>query len=125
MQSSKNARLDKFIVLIPQIVLLNVHIYCLNSDFRVIFLVVLFLQIDQITYMFFLIVCRLQVFRFAAIVGICILLPFNYMGYQLQIDFTDLPNKSVEPFSISNVDCGSNRFLLCYLVMLNDVSCKN
>ncbi|KAL0332101.1 UNVERIFIED_CONTAM: CSC1-like protein HYP1 [Sesamum calycinum] len=51
----------------------------------------------------------LKVFRFAGIVGICILLPFNYMGNQLNIDFTDLPNKSLESFSISNVDDGSNR----------------
>ncbi|KAL1538737.1 CSC1-like protein HYP1 [Salvia divinorum] len=50
----------------------------------------------------------LRVFRFAAIVGIFILLPFNYMGNQLTIDFTDLPNKSLETFSISNVDDGSN-----------------
>ncbi|KAL2240393.1 UNVERIFIED_CONTAM: CSC1-like protein HYP1 [Sesamum indicum] len=51
----------------------------------------------------------LRVFRFAGIVGICVLLPFNYMGNQLNIDFTDLPNKSLESFSISNVDDGSNR----------------
>ncbi|KAL7100942.1 hypothetical protein ACP275_08G026200 [Erythranthe tilingii] len=51
----------------------------------------------------------LRVFRFAVIVGIFILLPFNYMGNQLNIDFTDLPNKSLETFSISNVDDGSNR----------------
>ncbi|KAI3452270.1 hypothetical protein Pfo_008935 [Paulownia fortunei] len=51
----------------------------------------------------------LRVFRFAGIVGIFILLPFNYMGNQLNIDFTDLPNKSLETFSISNVDDGSNR----------------
>ncbi|KAH6830386.1 hypothetical protein C2S53_007552 [Perilla frutescens var. hirtella] len=51
----------------------------------------------------------LKVFRFAAIIGLCILLPFNYMGNQLNIDFTDLPNKSLETFSISNVDDGSNR----------------
>ncbi|KAG8384669.1 hypothetical protein BUALT_Bualt04G0142000 [Buddleja alternifolia] len=50
-----------------------------------------------------------RVFRFAVIVGIFILLPFNYMGNQLNIDFTDLPNKSLETFSISNVDDGSNR----------------
>ncbi|KAK6155062.1 hypothetical protein DH2020_009310 [Rehmannia glutinosa] len=51
----------------------------------------------------------LKVFRFAVIIGILILLPFNYMGNQLNIDFTDLPNKSLETFSISNVDDGSNR----------------
>ncbi|XP_057769572.1 CSC1-like protein HYP1 isoform X2 [Salvia miltiorrhiza] len=31
------------------------------------------------------------------------------MGNQLNIDFTDLPSKSLETFSISNVDDGSNR----------------
>ncbi|PIN03358.1 hypothetical protein CDL12_24117 [Handroanthus impetiginosus] len=51
----------------------------------------------------------LRVFRFAGIVGIFILLPFNYMGNQLNIDFTGLPSKSLETFSISNVDDGSNR----------------
>lgn len=51
----------------------------------------------------------LKVFRFGGIVGIFILLPFNYMGNQLNIDFTGLPNKSLEAFSISNVDDGSNR----------------
>ncbi|CAA0828396.1 CSC1-like protein HYP1 [Striga hermonthica] len=51
----------------------------------------------------------LRVFRFAGIIGIFVLLPFNYMGNQLNIDFTDLPNKSLETFSISNVDDGSNR----------------
>ncbi|KAK4477597.1 hypothetical protein RD792_016833 [Penstemon davidsonii] len=51
----------------------------------------------------------LRVFRFAGIVGIFVLLPFNYMGNQLNIDFTDLPNKSLESFSISNVDDGSSR----------------
>ncbi|KAL6520411.1 hypothetical protein OROMI_032591 [Orobanche minor] len=70
----------------------------------------------------------LKVFRFAGIVGIFILLPFNYMGTQLNMDFTDLPNKSLETFSISNVDDGSNRLwihfsaiyiftaVLCYLL---------
>ncbi|KAL8471634.1 hypothetical protein ACS0TY_029042 [Phlomoides rotata] len=51
----------------------------------------------------------LRVFRFAVVVGIFLLLPFNYMGNQLNMDFTDLPNKSLESFSISNVDDGSNR----------------
>ncbi|XP_042021343.1 CSC1-like protein HYP1 isoform X1 [Salvia splendens] len=54
-------------------------------------------------------VFELRVFQFATIIGIFILLPFNYMGNQLDIDFTDLANKSLETFSISNVDDGSNR----------------
>ncbi|KAG6396079.1 hypothetical protein SASPL_142218 [Salvia splendens] len=54
-------------------------------------------------------VFELRVFQIATIIGIFILLPFNYMGNQLDIDFTDLANKSLETFSISNVDDGSNR----------------
>ncbi|KAK4712421.1 hypothetical protein R3W88_006934 [Solanum pinnatisectum] len=50
-----------------------------------------------------------RVFTFAVIVGIFILLPINYMGKQLSLDFLDLPNKSLESFTISNVDDGSNR----------------
>lgn len=50
-----------------------------------------------------------RVFTFAVIVGIFILLPINYMGKQLSLDLFDLPNKSLESFTISNVDDGSNR----------------
>ncbi|XP_073107977.1 uncharacterized protein [Elaeis guineensis] len=47
------------------------------------------------------------------IFGICILLPVNYLGDQLRdIDFSDLPNKSLDLFSISNVKDGSNRAVL-------------
>ncbi|XP_043703953.1 CSC1-like protein HYP1 isoform X2 [Telopea speciosissima] len=52
----------------------------------------------------------LRIFSFAGIVGIFILLPVNYLGNQLSlIDFSDLPNKSLDIFSISNVDNGSKR----------------
>lgn len=50
----------------------------------------------------------LRVFTFAMIIAV-ILLPINYLGNQLVIDFLDLPNKSLESFTISNVDDGSNR----------------
>ncbi|KAK4367569.1 hypothetical protein RND71_011361 [Anisodus tanguticus] len=50
-----------------------------------------------------------RVFTFAVIVGVFILLPINYMGKQLSLDISDLPNKSLEAFTISNVDDGSNR----------------
>lgn len=50
-----------------------------------------------------------RVFTFAVIVGVFILLPINYMGKQLSLDISDLPNKSLESFTISNVDDGSNR----------------
>lgn len=53
-------------------------------------------------------ILSLKVFSVAAIIGIFILLPFNYMGNQLSLDFTDFQNKSLETFAISNVDDGSN-----------------
>jgi hypothetical protein len=49
----------------------------------------------------------LRVFSFAAIIGVFVLIPINYLGNQLKIDFSDLQNKSVDSFSISNVDDGS------------------
>ncbi|KMT17331.1 hypothetical protein BVRB_2g040220 [Beta vulgaris subsp. vulgaris] len=51
----------------------------------------------------------LKVFAIAAIIGVFILLPINFMGNQLVIDISDLPNKSLDSFSISNVNNGSNR----------------
>lgn len=52
----------------------------------------------------------LKVFSFIGLVGIFILLPINYVGNQLNdIDFSDLPNKSIDLFSISNVNDGSKR----------------
>ncbi|KAJ4835385.1 CSC1-like protein hyp1 [Turnera subulata] len=74
-----------------------------------------------------------RVFTCAVVVGICILLPVNYLGNQLSIDFHNLPNKSLDSFSISNVDDGSNRLwihfsaayvftgVVCYLLYCNDV----
>lgn len=63
----------------------------------------------------------LKVFSVAGIIGIFILLPVNYLGDQLQdIDFSDLPNKSLDMFTISNVKDGSNRlwihFSAAYLI---------
>ncbi|XP_022850741.1 CSC1-like protein HYP1 isoform X2 [Olea europaea var. sylvestris] len=67
----------------------------------------------------------LRVFGVAAIIGICVLVPFNYMGNQLNMDFTDLPNKSLESFSISNVDDGSNRLWIhfCAVYVFTAVVC--
>ncbi|XP_058226297.1 CSC1-like protein HYP1 [Rhododendron vialii] len=50
----------------------------------------------------------LKLFTFAGIIGVFILLPINFVGNQLSIDFSDLTNKSLDSFSISNVDDGSN-----------------
>ncbi|CAN6574739.1 unnamed protein product [Malus baccata var. baccata] len=51
----------------------------------------------------------LRVFGFAGIVGILVLLPINYLGNQLDRDFdiSNLPSKSLDSFSISNVNVGS------------------
>ncbi|XP_061978858.1 CSC1-like protein HYP1 [Populus nigra] len=51
----------------------------------------------------------LKVFTVAGVIGISILLPINYFGNQLSDDFGHLPNKSLDSFSISNVNDGSNR----------------
>lgn len=51
--------------------------------------------------------CSLRVFTFAGIFGIAILVPINYSGNQLSDD-SDMPNRSLESFSISNVKDGSN-----------------
>uniref|UniRef100_A0A5B7B8V7 Putative CSC1-like protein HYP1 isoform X1 n=1 Tax=Davidia involucrata TaxID=16924 RepID=A0A5B7B8V7_DAVIN len=67
----------------------------------------------------------LRVFTFAGIVGVFILLPVNYTGNQLSIDFSDLPNKSLDSFSISNVNDGSNRLWIhfCAAYVFTAVVC--
>ena len=53
--------------------------------------------------------CSLRIFTFAAVIGVFILLPVNYMGDQPSLDFTGVQNKTLETFTISNVGDGSNR----------------
>ena len=49
-------------------------------------------------------------FAAAAVLGVGVLLPVNFFDHQLQeIDFTDLPNKSIDLFSVSNVQDGSSK----------------
>ncbi|KAJ7971014.1 CSC1-like protein [Quillaja saponaria] len=55
----------------------------------------------------------LRVFAFAGIIGILILLPINYCGNQLSDD-SDFTDKSLDSFSISNVNDGSNRLWIHY-----------
>ncbi|XP_078177974.1 hyperosmolality-gated Ca2+ permeable channel 2.3-like isoform X2 [Carex rostrata] len=65
--------------------------------------------LDGVVFMRIFVFC-LRVFSVAGIIGIFVLVPVNYLGDQLSIDdFSDLPNKSIDLFSISNVDNGSNR----------------
>ncbi|XP_071731048.1 CSC1-like protein HYP1 [Rutidosis leptorrhynchoides] len=56
-----------------------------------------------------IIIFSLRVVAFAAVVGLCVLLPLNYMGSQIVIDFSDFTNISLESFSISNVNDGSKK----------------
>lgn len=67
----------------------------------------------------------LKVFIVAGIIGITILLPVNFLGNQLSYDFSDLPNKSLDSFSISNVDDGSNRLWIhfCAAYVFTGVVC--
>ncbi|KAM0951425.1 putative calcium-dependent channel, 7TM region phosphate [Dioscorea sansibarensis] len=63
----------------------------------------------------------LRVFTVAGVIGVFVLVPVNYLGDQLSgIDFSDIPNKSLDLFSISNVKDGSNRlwvhFSAAYLI---------
>ena len=54
--------------------------------------------------------CSIRVFAAVAVLGVGVLLPVNFLGDQLrEIDIADLPNKSIELFSVSNVQDGSNK----------------
>ncbi|KAI4352535.1 hypothetical protein L6164_006775 [Bauhinia variegata] len=66
----------------------------------------------------------LKVFTFGGIIGLLVLLPINYLGSQLSDD-SDLPNKSLDSFSISNVNNGSNRLWIhfCAAYVFTGVVC--
>lgn len=65
----------------------------------------------------------MRVFTVAGIVGVFVLVPVNYLGDQLSgIDFADIPNKSLDLFSISNVKDGSNRSL--FIACLSSFLCR-
>ncbi|KAH7532678.1 hypothetical protein FEM48_Zijuj04G0047600 [Ziziphus jujuba var. spinosa] len=67
----------------------------------------------------------LKVFTFAGIVGVFVLIPVNFLGNQLSEDISDLPNKSLDSFSISNVNVGSNRLWIhfCAAYVFTGVVC--
>ncbi|XP_058739272.1 CSC1-like protein HYP1 [Vicia villosa] len=69
-------------------------------------------------------VFSLKVFTFAGIVGTIFLLPINYTGTQLRDD-SDFPNKSLDTFSISNVNNGSHRLWIhfCAAYVFTGVVC--
>ncbi|XP_021812462.1 CSC1-like protein HYP1 isoform X1 [Prunus avium] len=67
----------------------------------------------------------MRVFGFAGIVGVVILLPINYLGSQLDADSSDLANKSLDSFSISNVNDGSKWLWVhfCAVYIFSGVVC--
>nr|XP_048318153.1 CSC1-like protein HYP1 isoform X2 [Ziziphus jujuba var. spinosa] len=79
-----------------------------------------------------LITFSLKVFSFAGIIGIFVLLPVNCTGELHIVDFTNLPNNSLDVFTISNIGNGSKRLwihfsavyvvtiFICYLLYYND-----
>ncbi|GMI67423.1 hypothetical protein 1, ARABIDOPSIS THALIANA HYPOTHETICAL PROTEIN 1 [Hibiscus trionum] len=64
--------------------------------------------LDAVVFMRIFTFC-VKVFIIACVIGVFILLPVNFGGNQLSYDFSNLPNKTLESFSISNVNDGSNR----------------
>ncbi|XP_056165318.1 CSC1-like protein At1g69450 isoform X2 [Syzygium oleosum] len=70
-----------------------------------------------------IIIFSLRVFAFAGVIGVFILLPINCTGDQLEdIDFVNFSNNSLDVFTISNVNNGSNRlwvhFCAVYVVTI-------
>ncbi|XP_030954339.1 CSC1-like protein HYP1 [Quercus lobata] len=67
----------------------------------------------------------LKVFSVAGVLGVFILLPINFVGTQLNEDSVDLQNKSLDSFSISNVNDGSNRLWIhfCAAYVFTGVVC--
>ncbi|XP_022741388.1 CSC1-like protein HYP1 [Durio zibethinus] len=80
--------------------------------------------LDAAVFMRMFIFC-LRVFTFASIIGIFVLLPINFLGNQLTDGFSNLPTKSLDSFSISNVDDGSNRLWIhfCAAYIFTGVVC--
>lgn len=71
-------------------------------------------------------VFSIRVFAAAAVLGVGVLLPVNFLGDQLrEIDIADLPNKSIELFSVSNVQDGSNKLWLHFsaVYIITGITC--
>ncbi|KAL6622526.1 hypothetical protein ACP70R_032405 [Stipagrostis hirtigluma subsp. patula] len=71
-------------------------------------------------------VFSIRVFTAAAVLGVGVLLPVNFLGDQLrEIDFTDLPDKSIDLFSVSNVQDGSNKLWLHFsaVYIITGIAC--
>lgn len=76
--------------------------------------------LDALVFMH-LITFSLKIFAFAGVIGIFVLLPVNLWGNQLEdVDIYDFAGNSLDVFTISNVNSGSNwlwvHFLAVYMV---------
>ncbi|XP_062203953.1 CSC1-like protein HYP1 [Phragmites australis] len=68
----------------------------------------------------------IRLFAAASVLGVGVLMPVNFLGDQLrEIDFSDLPNKSVDLFSVSNVQDGSSKLWLHFsaVYIITGISC--
>jgi hypothetical protein len=55
----------------------------------------------------------IRIFSIAGIIGVFVLLPLNYTGNQLRtVDWADIPNQSLDLFTIANVQDGSKRLYI-------------
>uniref|UniRef100_A0A0D6QSJ1 CSC1/OSCA1-like 7TM region domain-containing protein n=1 Tax=Araucaria cunninghamii TaxID=56994 RepID=A0A0D6QSJ1_ARACU len=68
-------------------------------------------------------VFSLRIFSFACIIGICVLLPINYTGKQL--DSADISDESLDLFTIANVESGSKRLWVhfCAVYLISGAAC--
>ncbi|KAH9313798.1 hypothetical protein KI387_022425 [Taxus chinensis] len=66
-------------------------------------------------------VFSLRIFSFAAAIGVFVLLPINYFGK----DFSDIPNQSLDSFTIANVQSGSKRLWVhfCAVYLISGAAC--
>jgi len=68
----------------------------------------------------------IRIFSIAGIIGVFVLLPLNYTGNQLRtVDWADIPNQSLDLFTIANVQDGSKRLWVhfCAVYLISGAAC--
>lgn len=68
----------------------------------------------------------LRIFSIAGIISVFVLLPLNYTGNQLEsADWADIPNQSLDLFTIANVQDGSKRLWVhfCAVYIISGAAC--
>lgn len=71
-------------------------------------------------------VFSIRIFSIAGVIGIFVLLPLNYTGNQLRnADWADIPNQSLDLFTIANVKDGSKRLWVhfCAVYIISGAAC--